>query len=144
MARAELDAPPDWLDVQGDASNALKEFLRRPLFKKLSSNPALRPTLRVAAMLYGPPYTLFVYDSSNAYGPGKRIPSIRGVHQDCVLGAMFFAIVASWVYMKFVVIAPNESFVCAYADEGHFLEPQRLSWLLARLCRRRMLASTSR
>jgi hypothetical protein len=35
------------------------------------------------------------YDSSNAHGPAMRIPSTRGVHKGCLLGAMVFAIVAS-------------------------------------------------
>jgi hypothetical protein len=48
MVRAALDASPDWADMQGDASNAFNEFLRRHLFEKLSSNPALPALLRVA------------------------------------------------------------------------------------------------
>jgi hypothetical protein len=56
-------------------------------------------------MLYGHPSTLYVYDSSNAHGPAMRMPSTRGVHQGCVLGAMFFAIVASRVYKQMAAIA---------------------------------------
>jgi hypothetical protein len=62
-----------------------------------------------------------VYDSSNAHGPAMRIPSTRGVHQGCVLGAMFFATVASRVYKQLAAIAPNESVVCGYFDDGHFM-----------------------
>jgi hypothetical protein len=109
--------------MQGDASNAFNEFMRHPLFEELSSNPALRPLLRIATMLYGRPSTLYVYDSSNAYGPAMRIPSTRGVHQGCVLGAMFFAIIASRVYKKLAANAPIESIVCAFLDDGHFLGP---------------------
>jgi putative lipase involved disintegration of autophagic bodies len=36
---------------------------------------------------------------------------------------MFFAIVASRVYKHLHVIAPNESVVCGYSDDGHFLGP---------------------
>jgi hypothetical protein len=50
-----------------------------------------------------------------------RIPSTRGVYQGCVLGAMSFAIVVSRVYKQLAVIAPNESVVCGYSDDGHFL-----------------------
>jgi hypothetical protein len=63
MVQAALDASPDWADMQGDASNAFNELLRRPLFEESSANPALRPLLRVATMLYGRLYTLHVYDS---------------------------------------------------------------------------------
>jgi hypothetical protein len=35
MVRAALNASPDWADMQGDASNAFKESLRRPLFEEL-------------------------------------------------------------------------------------------------------------
>jgi hypothetical protein len=95
--------------MQGDASNALNELLRQPLFEELSPNPALRPLLRVATMLYGrSSSTLYVYDSSNAQGPALRIPSTDGVHLGCVLGAMFFAIVVSRVYKQLVASAPNE------------------------------------
>jgi hypothetical protein len=106
-----------------DASNACNEFLRRPFFEELYANPADRPLLRVATMLHGRPSTLYVYDSSNAHGPAMRIPSIRGVHQGCVLGAMFFAIVASQVYKQLAAISPNESVVCGYSYDGHFLGP---------------------
>jgi hypothetical protein len=123
MVRAALDASPDWADMQGDASNALNEFLRRPMFEELSANHALRPLLRVATMLHGRPSTLYVYDSSNAHGPAMPIPSTRGVHQGCVLGAMFFAIVAPRVYKQLAAIAPNESAVCGYSYDGHFLGP---------------------
>jgi hypothetical protein len=109
--------------MQGDAFNAFNEFLRRPLFEELSANPALRPLLRVATMLYGRPSTLYVYDSSNAHGPAMRIPSTRGVHHGFVLGAMFFAMVASRVYKQLAAIAPNESVVCGYSDDGHFMGP---------------------
>jgi hypothetical protein len=109
--------------MQGDASNAFNEFLRRPLFEEFSENPALRPLLRVATMLYARPSTLYVYDSSNAHGPVMRIPNTRGVHQGCVLGAMFFAIVTSQVYKQLDAIAPNESVVCGCSDDGHFLGP---------------------
>jgi hypothetical protein len=94
--RAALDASPDWVDMKGNAFNAFNEFLRRPVFEELSSNPALRALLRVATMLYyGHPSALYVYESSHAYGPAMRIPSTRGVHKGCVLGATIFAIVAS-------------------------------------------------
>jgi hypothetical protein len=36
---------------------------------------------------------------------------------------MFFAIVASLVQKQFAAIAPNESVVCGYFDDGHFLGP---------------------
>jgi hypothetical protein len=123
MVRAVLDASPDWADMQGDASNACNEFLRRPLFEEFSENPALRPMLCVATMLYGHPYTLYVYHSSNAHGPAMRIPSTRGVHPGCVLGAMFLAIAASRVYKQLAAIAPNESVVCGYSNDGHFPGP---------------------
>jgi hypothetical protein len=76
-----------------------------------------------------------------------RVPSTRGVHQCCVLGAMFFAIAASRVYRHLNVIAPNESVDCGYFDDGHFMGP--LASLVAigdamPDCRRRMLASASR
>jgi hypothetical protein len=109
--------------MQGDASNAFNEFLRRPLFEELSTNPALRPLLRIAAMLNGRPSTLHVNDSSNAHGPAMRIPSARGVYQGFILGAMFLAIVASRVYKQLVAIAPNESVVCGYFHDGHLLGP---------------------
>jgi hypothetical protein len=123
MARAALDATPDWADMQGDASNEFNEFLRRPLFEELSANPALRPLLRVATMLYGRPSTLYVYGSSNVHDPAMHIPSTRGVHQDCVVRAMFSAIVSFRLYKHLVAIAPNESVVCDNYDEGHFLGP---------------------
>jgi hypothetical protein len=97
MVRAALDASPDWADMQGDASNAFNEVLRRPMFEELSANPALRPLLRVAIMLYGCSSTLYLHDSSNSHGPAMRISSTRGVHQGCVLGAIIFARVASRV-----------------------------------------------
>jgi hypothetical protein len=106
--------------MQGDASNALNVFLRHPLFEELSANHALRPLLRIAYMLYGRPSTLYVYDSSNALGPAMRVPSSRGVHQGCVLGAMFFARVTSRVYKQLAPIVPNESVVCGYSYDGHF------------------------
>jgi hypothetical protein len=59
---------------------------------------------------------LYVYDSFNAHGPAIRIPITRGVHQGCVLGAMFFAIVASRVYKPLAAISPNESVVCAVIE----------------------------
>jgi hypothetical protein len=74
-------------------------------------------------MLYGRPSTLHIYDSSNAYGPAIRIPDTRGVHQDCVLGAMYFATIASRVYKRLAAVAPNESIVCAYSDDGNSLGP---------------------
>jgi hypothetical protein len=124
MARATLDASSDWADMQGDASNAFNEFLlRRPLFWELSANPALRPLLRVAPILYGSSSTLYVYDSPNAHGPAMRIPGTRGVHQGCVLGVMFFAIVASRVYKQLAAIVRNESVVCGNSDDGHLLGP---------------------
>jgi hypothetical protein len=123
MVRAPLDVSPDWADMQGDAFNAFNEFLRRPLLEELSANPALRPLLRVATMLYCHPSTLYVYDSSNARGPAMRIPSTHGVHQGCVLGAMFFAIVASRVHKQLAAIAPNESVVSGYSGDGHFMGP---------------------
>jgi hypothetical protein len=95
MVRVALDASPDWADMQGGAPDAFNEFLRRPLFEELSLNPALWPLLRVATMLHGRPFILYVYYSSNAYGPAMRNPSTRGVHQGRVLGAMLFPIVAS-------------------------------------------------
>jgi hypothetical protein len=110
--------------MHDDASNAFDEFLRRPcLFDGLLGNPALRPLLRVATMLYGRPCTLQVYDSCNAHGPPMRIPSTRGIHQGCVLGALFFAIVASRVCKQWAVITPTESVVCGYSDDGNFLGP---------------------
>jgi hypothetical protein len=121
IVQAALDPSPDWMDLQGDAFNAFNEFLRRPLFEELCANPVLRPLLRVATMLYGRPSTLHVYDSSNAHGPVMRIPSTREIHQGCMLGAMFFAIIASRVYKQLASIAPNESVVCGYYDDGHFL-----------------------
>jgi hypothetical protein len=63
MVRAALDASPDWADMQGGASNAFNELLRRPLFEELFANPALRPLHHVATMLYGRPFTLYVYNS---------------------------------------------------------------------------------
>jgi hypothetical protein len=36
---------------------------------------------------------------------------------------MFFAIVASRVYKQLAAIAPNESVVCGYSDDGPFLGP---------------------
>jgi hypothetical protein len=36
---------------------------------------------------------------------------------------MFFAIAASRVYKQVIAIAPNESVVCGYSDDGHFLGP---------------------
>jgi hypothetical protein len=36
---------------------------------------------------------------------------------------MFFAIVASRVYKQLAAIAPNESVLCGYSDNGHFLGP---------------------
>jgi hypothetical protein len=36
---------------------------------------------------------------------------------------MFFAIVASRVYKLLAAIAPNESVVCGYSYDGHFLRP---------------------
>jgi hypothetical protein len=72
-------------------------------------------------MLYDLPSALNVYDSSNAHGSAMRIPSIRGVHQGCVLMAIFFAIVAPRVYKQLAAIAPNEFVVCGYSDDGHFL-----------------------
>jgi hypothetical protein len=123
MVRAAFNASPDWADMRGDASSALNEFKRHPLFEELYANLALRPLLRVASMLYGCPSTLYVYDSSSAYDPAMRIASSRGVHQGCVLGAMFFAIVASRVYKESVAFAPNESVVCGYSDDGRFLGP---------------------
>jgi hypothetical protein len=123
MVRAALDSSPDWADMQGDASNAFNEFLRRPFFEELSANHALRPLLRVATMLHGRPSTLYVYNSSDAHGPAMRIPSTRGFRQGCVLGAMFFAIVASRVCKQLAAIVPNESVVCGYSDYGPFLGP---------------------
>jgi hypothetical protein len=104
-------------------------------------------------MLYGHPskcwvavhlFTFYVYESSNAHGPAMRIPKACGVHQGCGLGAMFLAIAASRVFKKLAAIAPNESVVCVYSDDMiSFWDPMRLSWLLATLCQRRMLASAS-
>jgi hypothetical protein len=93
--------------MQGDVSNVFNDFLRRPLFAELSENPALRPLLRVATMLCGRQSNLYVYDSPNAHGPAMRIPSTRGFHQGCVLGVMFFAIIASRVYKLLAAIAPK-------------------------------------
>jgi hypothetical protein len=107
MVRVSLDASLFWEDMQGDASNAFNESLRRPLFEELFVNPAFRPLLRVGTMLYGRPSTMYVYDSSNTRGPAMRIPRTHGVHQGCVLGAMFFTIVASRVYKQLAMIAPN-------------------------------------
>jgi hypothetical protein len=42
---------------------------------------------------------------------------------------MFFAIVASRVYKRLAAIAPNESVVCGYYDDGHFMRP--LAYLAA-------------
>jgi hypothetical protein len=129
MFRCPLDASPEWADMQGDASNAFNEFLRRPLFEELLSNPALRPLLRVATMLHGRPSTLYVHDTCNASGKAMRIPSTRGVHKGCVLGVLCCAIFASRVYKKLAAIAPNESVVCAYSDDGHVLGT--LAYLMA-------------
>jgi hypothetical protein len=111
--------------MQGDTSNAFNEFLRRPLFEEFFANPALRPLLRVATMLYVRPSTLYVYDLSSAHDTAIRIPSTRRVHQGCVLRAMFSAIVASRVYKQLAATAPNESVVCperiGYFDNGHFM-----------------------
>jgi hypothetical protein len=108
--------------MQGNASDAFNEFLRFPLIEELSSNPALCPLLRVAtAMLYCRPSTLYVSDSSYAYGPAMRIPSTRGVHQGCVLEAIFFAIVASLVCKRSYAFASNESIFCANSENGNFL-----------------------
>jgi hypothetical protein len=52
-----------------------------------------------------------------------RIPSNRGVHQGCLLGARFFGIAASPVYKHLAAIAPNGSVVCDCSDDGHFLGP---------------------
>jgi hypothetical protein len=52
MVRAALEASPDWVDIQGDASIAFNEFMRRPLFEELYVNPALRQLLRVATLLF--------------------------------------------------------------------------------------------
>jgi hypothetical protein len=73
-----------------------------------------------------------------------RIPSTRGVNQGCALGAMFFAIVASRVYKKFDAIAPNESVVCGYFDDGHFLGPRASNVAIGDAMPERMLASASR
>jgi hypothetical protein len=105
--------------MQGDASNGFNEIFRRPLFEELSTNPALRLLRRLATMLYGRPSTLYVYFTYVAYNPAMRIPSTRGVHQGCVLGAMFFVIFAFRVYKKLAAIAPNESIVCVFSDDGH-------------------------
>jgi hypothetical protein len=51
-----------------------------------------------------------------------RIPGTCGVHQGCVLGAMLFALVASRVYKQWVAIAPNESVIYGYFDDGHFMD----------------------
>jgi hypothetical protein len=99
--------------MQGDACNAVNEFLRRPLFEELSTSPVLRPLLCVNTMLHCRPFTLYVYESSNAHGPAMRIPSTHGVHQGCFLGAMFPTIIASRAYNLLAAIAPNESVVCA-------------------------------
>jgi hypothetical protein len=135
--------------MQGDAFNAFNEILRRPLFEELSASHSLRPLLRVTTMLYSRPSTLYDYDSSNVDGRAMRIPSARGVHQGCVLGAKFFAIVTSHVCKHLAAIVPNAS--CS-GQSGHAVvltmvsswDPVRRSWLLATLCRRRMLESASR
>jgi hypothetical protein len=119
MVRASLDASPKWVDMQGDASNAFNEILPRPLFEELLTNPALRLLRRLATMLYGRPSTLYVYLTSIAYSPAMRILSTRGVHQGYIIGAMFFVIYASRVYKKLAAIAPNESIVCVFSDDGH-------------------------
>jgi hypothetical protein len=121
MVRAAFDASPDMADMQGDTSTVVHEFLRRPGFEELFANPALRPLLRVATMLYGRSSTFYAFDSSNAHGPAMRIPSTRGAHLCFVLGAMFFAIAVSRVYKQMTAIAPNESVVCGDYDDGHFL-----------------------
>jgi hypothetical protein len=107
--------------MQGDASNVFNEFLRRPLFEDLFANPALQPLLRVSTMLYGRPSTLYVYGSSHAHGPAMRIPITHEVHKGCVLGAMFFAIVASRVYKQLAAIAPNELVVCGCFNDDHYM-----------------------
>jgi hypothetical protein len=40
-----------------------------------------------------------------------------------VLGAMFFAIAASRIYKQLAAIAPNESIVSGYSNDGHFTGP---------------------
>jgi hypothetical protein len=120
MVRAALDASPDWADMQGDASNAFNEFLRRSLFEELSANPALRPLLRVATMLYGRLSTLYVYDSSNAHGPAMRIRvSVESIK--VAFSGPCSSQVASRVYKELAAISPNESVVCGHYDDGHFL-----------------------
>jgi hypothetical protein len=109
--------------MQGEVSNAFNEFLRRPMLNEFPSNPELRPLLCVAAIMYDRPSTLYVYDSYDAYGPVMRTPSTRGVHQDCALGAMCFAIVAYRAHQKMDAIAPDEPIVRAYSDDGYFLGP---------------------
>jgi hypothetical protein len=74
-------------------------------------------------MIYSRSSTLYIYGLSNAHAPAMRIPGTRGVHQGCVLGAMFLALVASRVYKQSAAIAPNESVVCGYLDDGHFMGP---------------------
>jgi hypothetical protein len=49
------------------------------------------------------------YSNTYFYGPAMHIPSTCGVHQDCGLGPMFFAIVASRVYQKLAAIPPERS-----------------------------------
>jgi hypothetical protein len=56
--------------------------------------------------------------------PVMRVPSTRGVHQGCVLGATFscnsrFSVMhkVGWDY------TPNESIVSGYSDDGYFLGP---------------------
>jgi hypothetical protein len=52
-----------------------------------------------------------------------RINSTRGFHQGCDLTAMLFAIVASRVHNLWAAIAPNESVVCGYLNDVHFMGP---------------------
>jgi hypothetical protein len=108
MFRAELDALFNWADMQGNVSNAFNELMRRPLFDKLSTNPALWPLLRVTTLFYGRPSTMYFYEPSIAFGSAMlRIPTTRGVHHGCVLGTMVFAIVASSVYKWSLLLSPT-------------------------------------
>jgi predicted acyl esterase len=50
-----------------------------------------------------------------------RISSTRCVYQGCVLGTMFFAIVASQVHKQLAAIALNESLLGGYSDDGNYL-----------------------
>jgi hypothetical protein len=79
MVRAALDATPNRVDMQGDASNALNEISRYTLFEELSANPALRPLLRVATILYGRPSPLYTFTTHLILMVRLRVSRLRPV-----------------------------------------------------------------